>query len=304
MTQRQAIFILGGGSGTSALTRLLSLSGCALPGSLLGADDFNPRGYWEPTEALKLNDEFLLKHGSTFFDPTLRLQEEASVDAGIEAEFLDGLGEFLRSCPDDGRPVLIKEPRITPLFKWWKRAAQREGIAVKVVNATRHPTEVAAALASVLRASVELSNAIWLKYNLLAERLSRDVPRVFVSYANVLEDWRGQVIRVSNALSVDLTPDNPEVEGFITRDLYRKRHSGPPVEVFGQPWLARAHSLFVAAGQDEPVDLADFDALYDAYRVTERAFRVALNDSRAKFKPDMIRAMNQKLPRWTAGREY
>jgi hypothetical protein len=172
------------------------------------------------------------------------------------------------------------------------------------VHATRHPTEVASALASVLHVSTELSNAIWLKYNLLAERLSRDVPRVFVNYANMLEDWRRQVARVSNALSVELNANNPEVDGFITRDLYRRRHSGPPVEVFGQPWLSRVHALLSATAQDEPVDLGDFDALYDAYRIAERAFRIALNDSRKQLRPDMIRAMTENAPRWTAGREY
>ena len=55
-----AIFILGmGRSGTSAIARVLALCGASLPQSLLGPNEGNPRGYWEPLEALHINEEFL-----------------------------------------------------------------------------------------------------------------------------------------------------------------------------------------------------------------------------------------------------
>jgi hypothetical protein len=303
MSQQQVIFVLGGGSGTSALTRLLSLTGCALPPAILGADSFNPRGYWEPIEALKLNDEFLFRHGSTFFDASLRLQEENVVPAEAEAEFLDKIEAFLGKCSGTAA-LVIKEPRITPLFRWWKEAARRAGLSVTVVNAVRHPGEVADALGSVLKASPELSNAIWLKYNLLAERLSRELPRVFVEYSHLLDDWRAQVTRISRVLSVGLDVSSPEADGFITRDLYRRRHSGPVHEVFGERWLARAYAQFSSAAEDKPIDLAELDALYHSYRTCERAFRVASADSRSKYNPGKLRAVNDNLPQWTAGREY
>ena len=52
-----ALFVLGmPRSGTSALTRVLSLCGGTLPAGMMGADSANPRGYWEPRKALHLND--------------------------------------------------------------------------------------------------------------------------------------------------------------------------------------------------------------------------------------------------------
>ncbi|HNA50429.1 MAG TPA: sulfotransferase family protein, partial [Mycobacterium sp.] len=42
-------------SGTSALTRVLSLCGAALPAGMLGANKGNQRGYWEPRESIYLN---------------------------------------------------------------------------------------------------------------------------------------------------------------------------------------------------------------------------------------------------------
>ena len=66
MSQRQLVMVLGmGRSGTSALTRVLSLCGASLPETLLTADQANSAGYWEPTEALDLNEQFLLRHSVT-----------------------------------------------------------------------------------------------------------------------------------------------------------------------------------------------------------------------------------------------
>src|SRR4051812_37524718 len=75
------LFVLGmGRSGTSALTRVLALSGAALPGGLLGADTANPRGYWEPRESLLLNRGILDRRGSAWWDPSVRLAEDDAFD--------------------------------------------------------------------------------------------------------------------------------------------------------------------------------------------------------------------------------
>src|ERR1700753_3260886 len=69
-----ALFVLGfGRSGTSALTRVLSLWGAALPIALLGATSENPRGYWEPRAAIHLNETILRRHGGSAYDLALRM---------------------------------------------------------------------------------------------------------------------------------------------------------------------------------------------------------------------------------------
>src|SRR5580693_2048191 len=69
-----ALFVLGfARSGTSALTRVLSLCGATLPPRLLGATARDPGGFWEPRAAVYLNGTILRRHGSAGFDPTLRL---------------------------------------------------------------------------------------------------------------------------------------------------------------------------------------------------------------------------------------
>lgn len=86
--QRQPVllFVFGmGRSGSSALTRVLSLCGGALPEALVGATEHNPLGHWEPQRALEINDAFLGQHGASWFDPTLRLEGELTVDTGLRS---------------------------------------------------------------------------------------------------------------------------------------------------------------------------------------------------------------------------
>lgn len=267
-----------GRSGSSALARVLSLCGCGLPAELVGATEANPLGHWEPHDALDLNEAFLSVHGASWYDPTLRLHEEIAVDPQQRTAYIGQIKEFLRSLPST--PLLvIKEPRITALSEYWFEAVREVGFSIRVVIPVRHPQEVVASLDARDRASPELSSALWLKYNLLAERQSRGAARVFVDYLNLLTDWRSEMSRISAALSIDLSArDESAIEEFLRRDLRRQRHDGPATEVFGQPWVSRVYTALSAAARDEPVDTATLDEVFDAYRACERAFRVALED--------------------------
>lgn len=284
MSGKDVIFILGmGRSGTSALARILSLRGCVLPTGLKDANEANPRGFWEPLDALKLNDEFLFRHAATYFDPTLRLQGELDFAPDETERYVAQIGDFLRHCPQ-GAPLVVKDPRITALFDFWRQAARQEGFRVKVIVAIRNPAEVAASLGALIEAPVELWHASWLKYNLLAEFHSRHLPRVFVEYSSLLGDWRSQVARIARSLGLDeaIEAGAAAIDAFLTRDLYTAKCQGPIVESFGYPWLADTYTILAGAASDQPLDVAKLDETLRAYRTCERAFRVALDASRSK----------------------
>jgi hypothetical protein len=267
-----------GRSGSSALARVLSLCGCGLPAELVGATEANLLGHWEPHDALNLNEAFLSVHGASWHDPTLRLQGEITIDPERRTAYVEKIKEFLRSLPNAPLAV-IKEPRITALSDYWFEAARQLDFPIGVVVPLRHPQEVTASLEARDRASPELSSALWLKYNLLAERQSRGVPRVFVDYLKLLTDWRVEVSRMSSALSVDLSVcDAGAIEEFLRHDLRRQRHSGQVNEIFGQPWVSKVYGALSAAASDEPVDTLVLDEVFAAYRMCERGFRVALED--------------------------
>lgn len=279
------VFVFGmGRSGTSALARALSLCGGALPDTLLGADDGNAKGYWEPLSALHLNEDFLTRHGSTWFDPTLRLQNEVVVGSAEREAYLDRIKAFLRGLPPAPLHV-IKEPRITALSDFWFDAARQCGFGLAAAVPVRHPQEVSASLSARYRMSPELAAALWLKYNVLAERESRGLPRVFVEYANFLDDWRAQVTRIGAALSIDLSVrDEAAIDDFLSPDLQRQRHGARISQGFGG-WISRVYGALSAAARDEPLDTDALDAIFDAYRSCEHAFRVSLDEFQTRFDP-------------------
>jgi hypothetical protein len=292
MSTKQLIFIFGmGRSGTSALARVVSLCGAALPETLLGPNEGNPKGHWEPLEALALNDGFLLRHGASWFDPTLRLQGGIPFTEKEQEAYIEQIRIFLEKCPNE--PVLvIKEPRIVALSDFWFEAAHRAGFITKIIIPVRHPEEVAASLATRDGLSAELSNVLWLKYNLLAERRSRHLSRVFVEYSELLNNWRRQIGRISEALSIDLShSDDAAINRFLSSDLYRQKRFGPLVEPFDQPWLGQVYAAFSAASRGSRLDVNSLDEIFSAFSSYERPFRVALEEYRRRFAPDSTKEL-------------
>ena len=303
MPDRDLILVLGcGRSGTSALTRVLSLCGCALPSSVFAPSDMNPRGFWESADATKLNVEFLIKHKTMVTDPCMGL--EASVRDDDKQDLIEKIRAFLKACP--GSPMLVvKCAGVLELFEYWLDAAQREGFAVKVVIVVRHPNEVLASFNSSGTTSTELTAVFWLTRNLLAERYSRDLPRVVVSYANLINNWRTEVARVSAALAIDLKPDENAIDGFLTRALYRNRCSDSINDVFAYSWTSRVYRLLSVAAEDGAMDVEQMDEIYDAYKTNERTFRIARNEheKRPYDLGSSLKALDD-VPVWIAGQDF
>lgn len=228
-----ALFVLGPQrSGTSALTRVLSLCGGTLPAAMLGADANNPLGYWEPRAAISLNETILSRLGTNWYDPSLRFLDDDSPTKENKA-CVAKVAEYLSTLP--AAPlVVIKEPRITTLSDLWFEAARTAGFDVAAVIAVRHPQEVISSIVKSWHVSPALASALWLKCNILAERNSRGVSRVFVDYANLLDDWRREMKRISTELPIELhTQDEDAIESFLTPGLHRQRHCGPVNDLFG-----------------------------------------------------------------------
>jgi hypothetical protein len=284
MQSRQIVFVLGmGRTGSSALTRLISLCGAQLPAELFGPDPSNPAGHWEPLAALQLNDAFLHGRGATWWDPTLRLQHPDAISAA-DAEIMTGrIESFLNACPA-APVVVIKEPRIVALSALWLAAAKRSGFTIKAAIPVRHPDEVAASLAARDGVGPELASVLWLKYSLLAERSSRQLPRVFVEYPNILADWRKEIARISRQLSVDLNAADPSaVDVFLDRSLHRQQSRATPRDMFVRPWLSETYAALSAACRDEPLDCDRLDAIFSEFAACESAFRIAFDQSRERF---------------------
>ena len=124
-------------------------------------------------------------------------------------------------------------------------------------------------------------SALWLKYTLLAEKHTRTLPRVFVEYANLLENWRREIKRISAALAINLnTGDEGAIDDFLTPDLRRQRLRGPVTKLFSTDWNSTVYEALRAAARDEPWDGSAFDRVFEAYRASEHYFRTTFEDYR------------------------
>jgi len=282
-----ALFVLGNGrSGTSALARVLSLCGGALPPGLLGATSENPRGFFEPRAVIHLNQAILHHHGSSGYDMALDTHTDGAFGVDQNAAWIAKIRDYLHTLP--AAPfVVIKEPKTTTLSGMWFEAARQAGFDVAAVIAVRDPGEIIGSLAkradqqNYVEASPELTCAWWLKYSLLAERDTRGVPRVFVEYSNLLADWRREVKRISTALAIDLdVKDEGEVDEFLTPDLRHHQTRGAVTEPFGTDWISTVYETLAAAARDESWDESELDRVFEAYGASERGFRQAFEDSR------------------------
>jgi hypothetical protein len=251
-----------GRSGTSALTRVLSLCGAALPLKTLPADVANPRGYWEPQGALDLNIAFLSRHHSSWYDDDLELEIDEEPNG-----FIDEIASFLAVGFEPEGPLVIKEPRVSALLPFWLEAAARAGLRSTIVHSFRRPDDVASSLRVRDGLSTAQSYALWMKYNLIAERGGRGLPRVFVAFEDLMSDWRPLVARCAEKLSLPLRVDAAAaaaIDEFLESGLRHHASEGLPLDAGGAGLLLTTYALLNRA-KHGGVDGRAFDALLAEY---------------------------------------
>lgn len=229
---RRALLVLGmHRSGTSALTRVLSLLGADLPAHLMPPQAGNNElGFWESLPTCALNEEILASAG-TRWDDWRRLSPDwfrSPEFARFKLRALEILG---REFPTSSLFVL-KDPRICRLVPFWSEVLREFGAEVNCVLVLRHPLEVAASLRERDGFGRPRSLALWLRHTLDAERMTRKMPRVFLSYESLLEDWRGTVATVADRLALSWPRRSAvaelEIDGFL--DDRHRHHRVPPVD--------------------------------------------------------------------------
>lgn len=243
-------------SGTSAVAGYLNSLGFAVPSRSLPAHpDDNPDGYFEPAEAVQLNNGVLRRLAQTWqsTDP-LPPGFEHSLLLTAEREAIEAY--LARVCKPDTRLVL-KDPRLSRLLPLWLPAIERHCGAPLVVNSLRSPAAVAASLSR--RASHEAiqgaaitdhghATLLWLRY--------------------CLDAWRH--LRILSAPHLTLN-----YEGFAgAPDVQREL-----LDLIGRRWPelsldARGASAFVRAARANPApaDTATRDDWHGLLEAAHRAF--------------------------------
>lgn len=258
--QNLCIFVLGmHRSGTSAMTRVLNLIGAALPAHLMDAAEHNQSGHWEPERIVEANDRLLTDNGSHWCD-----WRPPSLANGTQRAFQAEVASIVRDEFGNAPSIVIKDPRISRLVNLYVPVVNELGYDDRHVIVVRNPSEVAASLNARDGAMGPYAGLLWLRYQLDAERDTRGRPRAFVSFENLMADWRPELERILATLDLTfaLSPTIAEsIDAFLDPGEVHQREQ--PIESTDQvsDWAARTHAAFLrlAADPDDADSIATLD---------------------------------------------
>jgi hypothetical protein len=285
---KKAIVVLGAHrSGTSAITRVLSLSGAALPSDLIPpVPDNNETGFWEPRDIVDIHDEILASAGSYWHDVSRFPSSWFASD--LARQFRERILAVLQEDFGDSPLFVIKDPRLCRLVPLWLSILDDFGADPLFVLLVRNPLEVAASLKARDGFSAAKSMLLWLQHFLAAERDTRQTARSFVSYSALLHDWRATVDGVASDLDF-VWPRRShkvaaEIDDFLS--LQHRHHAYPEDVVATRPdivdWIKRAYDWALQATRGEHAAPELLDAISSELEAAELAFAPALLDVEEK----------------------
>ena len=214
------------------MSGMLHHLGLYVPGPYLGANDSNPKGFFESRWAVKFHNRLNERAGINAFDS--RPGAFALAQAAITPQERDQLERFLAKHAAVADQVVVKDPRTVWVQALWREAAASAGLDIRYITMLRHPAETVGSrttyyagpdAASQHRYAL-LNVARWVNSSLISERETRGFPRAFVHYTDLLEDWRGVAARLGDQLGLrydtDLMPGQRHpVDEFIDPGLRR-----------------------------------------------------------------------------------
>lgn len=265
--RRTCLIILGmHRSGTSALTRVMSLLGAGLPKNVLGATNANASGHWEPERLVALHDQMLGEAGSSWDD--FRSFNLDALSPARASQFRTAISQVIAQEFEDESLIVLKDPRICRFASLYASIMDDAGFETKFIHMLRNPLSVGASLAKRDGFPPAFSNLLWLRYVLDAEVATRGGRRIFASYESLMADWRALVAVVNGVLDLNWSVDQraaTKIDEFLNREQTHHRNDAQALLFDNQAcnWLKTAYRLMSKLSGD-PNDagiLAEVDAL-------------------------------------------
>ena len=283
------VLITGTGrSGTSTMSGTFDHLGLHVPGPYLGANESNPKGFFESRWSVRFHKRITSASGIHDFDgrPDAFHLAQGAVTDDLRAE----LREFLARESKGHDQVVVKDPLSVWAQQVWRKAAADVGLEIVYVSMLRHPAEVVGSRTTYYarptdeaaqRAYETFNVARWVNSSLISERETRGQRRAFVSYVDLLTDWRPVLVGLADDLGLPYVVDvaggeASGVDEFIDPGLRRHRVTWDDLMVPEElqtiaqsVWddllvLQAGHGADEAASADLDVQTERYGALYRA----------------------------------------
>ncbi|MEN9460780.1 MAG: hypothetical protein RIS84_800 [Pseudomonadota bacterium] len=210
-------------SGTSAVARLLNMMGAyfAPEGQGLPPTKANPKGYWERWDVVNLNEKIFGELGISW--DKISDYSSTQITPELSEQFNTSIQQIILGL-DAHRPWMMKDPRLNLVLPLWLPLLELP-VCVYVY---RSPIQVAQSLATRENFSIHFGLALWEKYNLIALADSAHLPRILISYEELMSNPLGTVKYLYDSLqNLEIQglrlPHDKEVTAFIDATLYRER---------------------------------------------------------------------------------
>ena len=200
--QRKAVIVLGmHRSGTSTTSGILSKLGLELGKSLMDGNESNPKGFFENYRIMLFN-ESLLHFLNVNWHNTQVLEDMwwERKDLGPKMAQLKAL--ILDDYSKEGT-LLFKDPRLCILLPLYLQVLKELNIVPGFLITIRDPCAIAKSLRKRDHFSHHKSFRIWMDHMLRCEKFTREYPRLFVDYSEVLGQPMNVLHRVVKKLSLD-----------------------------------------------------------------------------------------------------
>ena len=234
-------------SGTSALTRCLQLLDVELGDDLMPGKPDNPRGFWENTRIVAINDAVLAACGrdlDSLLAPDLHAAGTGLSE--LRAEATAYIREAFGGSPLWG----FKDPRTSRTLPFWLGVFEELRIAPSALVSVRNPCSVAKSMQRRQQrygqaiVSDQFALELWFQYTIDALGASEGMARVIVDYDRLLADPGPELRRVAGALELPnpSTALDARARELLEEELNHHR-PGPVTDPSLAPWVERLWGL-------------------------------------------------------------
>ena len=256
-------------SGTSITARLLNLMGAYFgpEGISTGANEENPKGFWERRDVRVLNDMIIHSTQAEWHQINDFSLDKVPEDTRIE---FDKKASRLILELDAHRPWFLKEPRFCLTFPLWSKHLDFPVF----IHIYRSPIQIAQSLKTRNGFPLQFGVSLWEKYSIEALKVTKNYPKVLVFHSALL----AKPIQAVANLYEQLTalgcqglriPHDKEILAFIAPDLHRQK--GSPT--FEAGFINRQQATLIDAFESGQIldmaDTTDFELSPGAQEILE-----------------------------------
>jgi hypothetical protein len=161
-------------------------------------------------------------------------------------------------------------------------------IDIAPVLIVRHPSEVAASLR--IRDGIRTTQAYlyWLRHVLDSERATRGLARSFITYEDLLSNWRGSIGTIGECCAISwpspIEAAAKEIDLFVSPQLRHHNHAEAAFELLGRPptWVEGAYAAMLRLRDEPSESMQALDSIAAEFDAASAAFGPALADERAR----------------------